>query len=287
MKPWLIVLIVVTVIIAGMVIGWFVLQKYTVKNHVPPPSFAPILKPIKPYAVMTYNIQKFPFSMKSFDPVIDLFREHHIILLQECFDDVLDPLVKIFPEYHIFRGTLQGINLMNSGLALLSKFPIVEGEFVQFNNFNSLTFDVLSEKGFISVVLDINGEHVRVVNTHLQSCDFDRYDPASMLQLDELLRHLSIRLREKYYFVGGDFNIDVTDLLEYYHHFPQLLHPNESTIFINFTTSHTRCTKKLGYDGLTFDYFFASKSVKMSPPRVVPCDYSDHNPVSATIELIS
>jgi endonuclease/exonuclease/phosphatase family metal-dependent hydrolase len=284
-KKWIVVLVIVGLLIT-VVIGWYMLQKAVKVLHVPEPYQSSPLRPMEPYTILTYNIQKFPFSMKSFDPVLDLFRQHHIILLQECFDDTLDPLVTIFPEFNIYRGTLQGINLMNSGLAILSKFPIVEGEFVQFQNSNSMTFDVLSEKGFLSVILNVDGKHVRVVNTHLQSCDFERFDPSAMLQLDELLRYLSIRLREKYYIIGGDFNIDATDLLEYYHKFPQLLTPTDPTIFINFTTSHTKCTKKLGYDGLIFDYFIASKSMLVSPPKVVECSYSDHNPVTSIFKLV-
>lgn len=284
-KKWIVVLVIVGLIVA-VVVGWYSLQKAVKCAHVPEPNQRSPLRPLEPYSILTYNIQKFPLSMKSFDPVLDLFRQHHIILLQECFDDTLDPLTSIFPEYYIHRGTLQGINLMNSGLAILTKFPIVEGEFIQFQNSNAMTFDVLSEKGFLSVVLDIDGKRVRVVNTHLQSCDFERFDTSALLQLDELFRYLSIHLREKYYIVGGDFNIDVTDLVEYYDHFPQLLTPTEPTIFINFTTSHTKCTKKLGYDGLIFDYFIASRSLAVSPPKVVPCSYSDHNPVSSTIKLL-
>lgn len=285
MKKWVIVVIIVSILVI-VITGWYLLQKSVKCLYRPEPYDQSPLKPIKPYTILTYNIQKFPFSLKSFDAVVDLFRQHHIILLQECFDDTLDPLIRIFPEYQIYRGTLQGINLMNSGLAVLSRFPILDGEYIQFNNFNSMTFDALSEKGFLSVVLDIDGKRVRVINTHLQSCDFERFDPSAMLQLDELLRYLSIHLKEKYFMMGGDFNVDVTDLKEYYEIAETTLKaPEVPTIFINFTTSHTRCTKKLGYDGLIFDYFITSKSVEMRPPKVLDCDYSDHNAVSTSFDL--
>lgn len=277
MKKWIIcVVIIVSIVIV--LITWYFLQKSVVKTY--QPSNTP-LKTLKPYNILTYNIQKFPFALKSFDPVVDLFRQYSIILLQECFDDTLDTLTTIFHDFHIFRGTLQGINLMNSGLAVLSKFPILESEFIQFQYYNKMTFDALSEKGFLSLVLDIDGIPVRVINTHLQSCDFERFDPAALQQIEQLFRYVKINVNEKYYVIGGDFNIDIQDLLQYYENFPNISYPDQPTIYTNFTTSHTRCTKKLGYDGLIFDYFISSKTFKLSKAEVVECDYSDHNPVGS------
>lgn len=277
MRKW-IIFVSILICILVIVISWYWLQKSVISKY------APIdmpLKMLKPYNILTYNIQKFPFSLKSFDAVVDLFRQYSIVMLQECFDDSFDSITNIFHDFYIYRGTLQGINLMNSGLMILSKFPILETEFIQFLNFNKMTFDALSEKGFLSVVLDIDGKHVRVINTHLQSCDFERFDPVALQQLDQLLRYVKINVNEKYFIIGGDFNIDIQDLFEYYERLPTIHYPETPSIYTNFTTSHTRCTKKLGYDGLIFDYFITSKSIHFEKVQVISCDYSDHNPVAS------
>lgn len=266
-----------------LVLVWYMVQK-SVKCFYQPESYT--LTPLRECTIVTYNIQKFPWLFKSFDPIVAMVRQHSIVMLQECFDDTFDALTSIFPDYFIFRGTLQGVNAMNSGLAVLSKFPILEGEFVMFDTFNALSFDAFSEKGFLSVVIDVHGKRVRLVDTHLQSCDFDRFDPNAMTQLDELLRYLKIHNNEKYFIVGGDFNIDIADLLTHYDIQPECLnYPTEPTIFINFTTSHSKCTKKLGYDGLVFDYFLCSRDVKMTRPQVIVSEYSDHNAVESVIEF--
>lgn len=277
MRKW-IICVIILVCIFIILVTWYCLQKAVI-NKYEPTNMA--LKVLKPYNVLTYNIQKFPLTLKSFDPVVDLFRQFSIVLLQECFDDSFDSLTTIFHDFYIFRGTLQGINLMNSGLVILSKFPIIESEFIQFVNYNKMTFDALSEKGFLSVVLDIDGRHVRVINTHLQSCDFERFDPSALQQLEQLFRYVKINVNEKYFIIGGDFNIDIEDLFQYYERMPTIAYPETPSIYTNFTTSHTRSTKKLGYDGLIFDYFITSKSMNLGKVEVIPSDYSDHNPVAS------
>jgi hypothetical protein len=63
-----------------------------------------------------------------------------------------------------------------------------------------------------------------------------------------------------------------------------LHHPTESTIYINFKTSYSRSSPAKGYDGLIFDYFITGGTVSLNPVTI-QSGYSDHNPVSSTIEL--
>lgn len=278
-----VICVVIVVCIALIIISWYSIQK-SIKSMYRPVNF--VTSPLRECSILTYNIQKFPWSFKSFDPAVSLLRQYSIVMLQECFDDTFDSLSSIFPDHFIFRGTLHGINVMNSGLAVLSRFPIIDAEFIMFDNYNALSFDAFSEKGFLSVVVDVHGTRLRLINTHLQSCDFDRFDPNAMNQLDELLRYIKIHNKNMHYIIGGDFNIDVEDLREHYHNFSHLYYPRNPTIFINFTTSHSKSTKKLGYDGLTFDYFITSKKVEMTEPQVCVSDYSDHNAVASSFRLL-
>ena len=154
--------------------------------------------------------------------------------------------------------------------------------FVEYKNYNPLTFEYFSEKGFLSTLIRIKQKHVRVINTHLQSADFDRYDYNAILQLEELFEYIKTLDEEVPYIIGGDFNIDIQDFKQKYSYTytePNVYYPDHPTIYINFTTSHTRPTGKKGYDGMIFDYFIVSKHIQLDKPKVIHCPYSDHNPV--------
>ena len=220
---------------------WIYLQRSTNERYSPETY---VSKPSNEsnISIVTYNIQKFPWSMKSFDDLHRMLKHYSIILLQECFDETFQSLEGYFPDYHICRGTLKGINIMNSGLVILSKYPITDVQFYLYKQSNPLTFDILSEKGILTAQIEINGKKIYVMNTHLQSCDFYRYDRYAVLQLDELNQYLThLRLREEKYIVGGDFNIDIQDFTRLAKSdMPEnIYHPDDPTIFIDFFTSHT------------------------------------------------
>ncbi len=234
-------------------------------------------------SIVTYNIQKFPLSFKTFEKLYQLLKNHSIILLQECFDETLEKLEEYFPDYHICRGTLKGLNIMNSGLVILSKFPILNTAFYPFKKCNPVTFDILSEKGFLTALIDIDDEPIYVINTHLQSCDFYRYDNYAVLQLNELNQYLN-KVLDKKYIVGGDFNIDINDFNKIIKENKQnLYHPDQPSIYINFTTSHTWNCERKGYEPLIFDYFIST--IQLDKPNVIPSDYSDHNPVETKFKM--
>lgn len=239
--------------------------------------------------ILTYNIQKFPWSRKSLGALTHLAERYEVIFLQECFDDTWQALSEVLPHFYCFRGTLNRLNVMNSGLAILSRYPIVCGDFLEFAHANRWTFDIFSEKGWLSAVVDVNGEKIRLINTHLQSCDFDRFDQTALTQFDELLAYL--RTVHEPFVMGGDFNVDVQDLKANYRQLDALHYPDEPSIYIHFMTSMTSALPRRGYTGMTFDYFFTTfrevKRPRVVPPRLRPhlLDYSDHQPVEIEIEI--
>jgi endonuclease/exonuclease/phosphatase (EEP) superfamily protein YafD len=244
---------------------------------------AHLLRPKNPrsaegHSVVTYNIQRLPWKRKGMEPLMAL--EHSVIYLQECFFRWSGKSVEAhFPDYYVCKGTLQGVRLMNSGLVILSRFPILESEFVPFKACNPYSFDRLAEKGILSALVRIDGRPVRLVNTHLQSSS-QEYDPYSLLQLDELFDYLS-GLREPY-LLGGDFNIDIEEIRR---RFPDLaVHaPAEPTIYLDFRSGHSRSSPSEGYEGRVFDYFVSS--LRCSPPAVIRSDFSDHRPVETLISF--
>lgn len=256
-------------------------ERYSPETYVSKPSNESSI------SIVTYNIQKFPWSMKSFDELHRMLKHYSIILLQECFDETFQSLEGYFPDYHICRGTLKGINIVHSGLVILSKYPITDVQFYLYKQSNPLTFDILSEKGILTAQIEINGKKIYIMNTHLQSCDFYRYDRYAVLQLDELKQYLThLRLRDEKYIVGGDFNIDIQDFtrMTKNHQMPEnIYHPDDPTIFIDFFTSHTRSRPEKGYDPLIFDYFIST--IDLDKPLTIPSDYSDHNPVRTFFQI--
>lgn len=229
--------------------------------------------------IVSYNIQKFLWSCKSFKTIRQFLSQHSIILLQECYDETLESLDAVFPEYYICRGTMKGLSMIHGGLAILSTYPIISYEYIPFIHYNPLTFDRLTEKGFLIVTIDVDGKKLNVINTHLQSSDYERYDHYAFMQFKELLEYVVIL--QDAYIIGGDFNIDITDLKK--RHQINLYYPLDPTIYMNLKTGHSVNKKERGYEGFIFDYFI-TKDVSLDP-ETVPHTYSDHNPVRSLIKL--
>jgi hypothetical protein len=240
-------------------------------------------------SIITYNIQKFPWSLKTFTNIKELLNKYSIILLQECYDDSLSSLQTNFPNYYIYRNKLDGIfefNLLRSGLVILSKLPIDKFDSISFKNYNPNTYDRLSQKGFI--ICWIN--NICIINTHLQSSDFIEYDEYALLQLYEIFDY--IKNIDSDYIIGGDFNIDINILNNIYNNSQNKLHknitfnyPSEPTIFMDFNTGKSYSKYKIGTEGLIFDYFITNKSgnIDLSNVTRIYDSYSDHNPVSGII----
>ena len=110
-------------IIFSIIIMWVLFQK-TLKKLYSPLSIIERYKK-NDFTFITYNIQKFPVPFKSFEPIKKLLNQYSIVLLQECYDELFSSLETYFPNHYICRGTLKGINAMNSGLVILSIYPIL------------------------------------------------------------------------------------------------------------------------------------------------------------------
>jgi len=232
--------------------------------------------------IITYNIQKFPWTIKTFVAIKKILIKHSIILLQECYDDMYSSLQYNFPSYYICRDRLKGYNLLGSGLVILSKFPIINYKSYTFNNVNPYTLDRFSQKGFLICWIKINSDKVCIINTHLQSSDYKKYDDYALLQLNELMQYVK-NIKGKC-MIGGDFNIDITDIMTNIKKYRTLKYnyPSEPTIYIDFKTGLTLSSPKDGYDKLIFD-FFITKKCTVIKPNTIPNNYSDHNPVSGLL----
>lgn len=271
------------------IIFWILYQKSYYIMYKPPKNIEQLnaeknMEQIKPQ-IITYNIQKFLWSCKTFDTIAETLRKHSIILLQECYDESNGLLKTYFPDYYICREMMQGINIINSGLVILSKYPIYKKKFISYKNFNIFSLDCLSDKGFLMTWIKVNNKKYCIVNTHLQSSKNNRYDNAIFLQLNELFNYIK-GLRCSY-IIGGDFNIDIKDITSKVKLNDKIIHySNKPTIYINFKTGNTRTNSKEGYEPLIFDYFITkSEDNIINDVKTIYSNYSDHNMVSAKIIL--
>jgi endonuclease/exonuclease/phosphatase family metal-dependent hydrolase len=262
---------------------WILYQKSYHIMYTPPKTKKNIKNSTKP-SIITYNIQKFFWSCKNFDKIVKTLRRHSIILLQECYDESYGVLKTYFPDYYICREMMQGINIINSGLVILSKYPIYKKKFIPYKNFNMFSLDCLSEKGFLMTWIKVNNKKYCIVNTHLQSSKYNRYDNAIFLQLNELFNY--IKRLKSIYIIGGDFNIDIKDITTKFKLNNNIIYnSNKPTIYIDFKTGNTQSNKKKGYEGLIFDYFITKTGDNIiNNVRTIYSNYSDHNMVSAILD---
>jgi endonuclease/exonuclease/phosphatase family metal-dependent hydrolase len=235
------------------------------------------LSPTTP-GVVSYNIQYLPWKIKPLSELREITRMYPILLIQECFNRFTSfELHNIFPEYYIARGRLQGFGLVNSGLVTLSQYPIVKYEFIPFNKSNVITADFFSNKGFLNTIIQLPDKKIAVINTHLQSCEYNEYDPVAKEQLAQLLAYAENLPMP--YLIGGDFNIDYKELSH-----PLIKAPSVPTIYTNLITGDSVSSKKDGYKPFTLDYFFVHPSLKTGNPKVLQSEYSDHNPIFLLFE---
>jgi endonuclease/exonuclease/phosphatase family metal-dependent hydrolase len=226
---------------------------------------------------MTYNIQYLPYKQKTLAGLRQQTRNYPILMFQEMFNQLSSlPLPTTFPEYYIARGKMKSLKLVNSGLVTLSKYPIISHEFVTFNTVTPYTPEILSDRGFLACVIQLPEGDVCFINVHLQSCDHADYDPTVKTQLREVFqyaRSLSIP-----YVIGGDFNIDHTQLNPDLYAPTRVLAPSTPTIYINLKTAYTSTVPKPGYKPYVFDYFLLHPDVPSTSIFSEQNDYSDHNP---------
>ena len=259
---------------------WILREKWSDRYHI-----RRVRVSTKNLQLLTYNIQRFPYSMKPLSSLQQLISSHSIILLQECFLNLMyDDIQYEFPQYHIVKGTMNGYRLVNSGLVTLTKYPIVSHSFVPFETQSRLSSDIFAEKGFLIVLVRIQDQLIYIINTHLQSSNYRNDTQTAFEQWKQLFDYVSDLTHP--FVIGGDFNMNVSKINVMPYSLYSTFHP---TLYIKYKDNYemdTSCMDKKGYDPFVFD-FFITNGLELSEPEILPIFYSDHLPVSSRIKINS
>jgi len=164
--------------------------------------------------IITYNVNMMPFiDHMNIDQLYQFLRKYDICLLQECYinafynNTTLCDKFKNFYIVHSGVNRLLNIKLIDSGLIILSKYPIIKKYFKPFDNYKLLTTDMLADKGFINVKIKVGSNIISIYNTHLQASYINHENrDVSKEQLKYLLSFYNsdtsfIKI------IGGDFNL--------------------------------------------------------------------------------
>lgn len=178
---------------------------------------------------------------------------------------------------------MKGVSLVNSGLVTLSQYPILAHTFIPFQAANLLSFDALSNKGFLACVVRLPQKEICVINVHLQSGAPTDYPIVQyqLRQVFEYARQLTIP-----YIIGGDFNIHYSEVSEAFYAPAVCKVPPTPTIYIH-DSGDSLSRPRSGYYPYTFDYFFVHPTLTPHCEVVSEgADYSDHNPCFLIVERL-
>ncbi|MGP3982342.1 sphingomyelin phosphodiesterase [Streptomyces sp. KR80] len=161
-------------------------------------------------------------------PASDFFRGNDVVVLQELFDNsssdaLMSQASAQYPHqtpvmgrsksgWDATGGAYSATTPEDGGVTVLSKWPIVRKE--QFVYKDACGADWWSNKGFVYVILNVDGAKVHVVGTHAQSTDpgCDPGEAAAIRakqfrEMDAFLDAKAIPAGEQVV-VAGDLNVD-------------------------------------------------------------------------------
>ena len=265
--------------------------------------------------VLDWNVSFWGESNKSKAPInnyagliSNLFQNQQadVLCFQEFWDtkygnsrySTIDALKKIGYPYSFFVKTVRDGKNYNSGVAIVSKYPIID----------SAKF-IYSDKGsaehLIYADIIFNKQRVRVITTHLQSVNFQETeyaaigkiksrDEAGLKDSKNIIRKLKYayhhrggqadfvnqKIKESPYpvIMCGDFN-DVPNSYTYF-----TIRDNLQDAFVKKGTGIGRTFQYLS-PTLRIDYLFADKKFKVQQYSRLVVPYSDHFPIIADFEM--
>lgn len=227
-------LLILLFLLSSFIISYF-LSKYYIKK------FNLITYPKKKNInILSYNLNRLPYTYK---PLNFNNYDYDIICLQEYFQDIFKTRNRCLEQsgYNYITTPSKFNFLADSGLVVLSKYPIEFIDFVPFKDRCSI--DCLAEKGFLVVKI----RKIFLINTHLQSCYNcnKKHINIQKKQVKQIEDYISLDFfSDKNVLICGDFNNNIFQITNFegfkkiYHKSPTIWDNNKG-IF-----SHTSVFKK-------------------------------------------
>lgn len=180
------------------------------RNSMRPVQPLPPLMTASTFSVITYNIQSRPLldDCKGKNPAIGtLLGEYDIAGIQESFHrhDLLFKNSKLGEVY--FGRRCHSLKLVNSGLAILSRFGIEKAASEYFGDEGSLE-NRLGSKGVMMARLRVNSGYIDFYTTHLAAGTVQDSGEAREHQIDQIIKFIEKNSSpDNAVIICGDFNL--------------------------------------------------------------------------------
>lgn len=116
--------------------------------------------------------------------ISNLLNDFDIVVLNEAFTNK-NTLLKDVIHQHVIRTPRTFYKLLDSGLMILSKYPVEEIHFLPFSSLE--TWDQFSSKGILKLTVNVgNNMKIDVYGTHLQAGSEELHHKARLDQVNEV-----------------------------------------------------------------------------------------------------
>lgn len=191
---------------------------------------------------------------------------YDVICLQEIFTDPFNKRITMLEkfaqdnDYHLYHPKNNKFCSFktNSGLAILSKYGLIDANFIEYKTSISLP-NSLSTCGFVHVVYKHNDTLVNLINVHLQSGPFNWQQDVRYKQLLEIKQYIDDNINlDGLIIITGDFNANCKLWSHIYNIFPYLYDPFKGKELNDVYTFHIPNTCNVQ----RFDGILVSKGYK-------------------------
>ena len=266
--------------------------------------------PLKKIKILSWNIYMLPHFVATHSDKKSRARaigeilmksDFDVIFFQEAFhstarNEILTHLQTEFP-YQAGPANKRLFSLkVNSGLWLLSKYPIVYHQSIIYKN--KFGIDALSRKGALLVELDVEGQRIQIAGTHLQNCGPVWLRQAQCVEFYKRLLKPNIREGVPQ-IICGDFNIDRYSAPEDYQFMLQALNATDSNdetdqYSYDRLANDLQVEKGAGRDLIDYILFRSNEGIAFCSNAVMPvkwrwcaqhADVSDHYPIQAEVSF--
>lgn len=164
---------------------------------------------------LSYNVWGLPFPIAKRLKRLQLIRnkipeyQADIVALQEVFTKKAKRILKQTHYPFVAKGPKGTTLKFSSGLALLSKFPIIESKTIKYHQCQG--WDCKANKGVLFSRLDLGDEHLDVYVTHLNAEGKDHH--SRLNQINQMIRFVQDNSVGNKTLFLGDFNFTEDSIL--------------------------------------------------------------------------